>query len=105
MLRSASEVGGMSFPPYQLLESDHLAAAQEKFGRLERLYHNGQSQAWDGRQVLASLLERHGGIRIADDLREAIGQVFAVILWGELAAWSISADLALMLEDTEAKMA
>src|SRR5690242_813971 len=93
------------FPPYRLLDNDHVVEAQEKFGRLERLYHHGQEQAWDGRAVLKGLLEKHGGIRIPDEKREAIGQLFSTILWGELAAWSISADLALVLDDTEAKMA
>jgi hypothetical protein len=95
----------MPFPPYRLLERDYLLETQEKFGRLERLYHNAQAQAWDGKAVLKQLLAKHGGIHISDDKREAIGQLFSTILWGELAAWSISADLALMLEDTEAKMA
>ena len=93
------------FPPYQLLEHDYIEKAQEKFGRLERLYHNGQAQVWDGKKVLAELLAKHGGIKIPDEKREAILELFSTILWGELAAWSISADLATMLEDTEAKMA
>jgi hypothetical protein len=95
----------MAFPPYQLFDNDHVRETQQKFGRLERLYHHGQEQAWDGRKVLRELLDKHGGIHISDEKREAIGQLFSTILWGELAAWSISADLALMLEDTEAKMA
>ena len=95
----------MHFPPYQLLDSEHVAAAQDKFDRLQRLYHVGQTQAWDGKKVLSDLLRKHGGIKIPDEQREAIGHVFSVILWGELAAWTISADLALMIDDVEAKMA
>ncbi|MSP56701.1 MAG: ferritin-like domain-containing protein [Myxococcales bacterium] len=95
----------MSFPPYRLLDRDHIAKTQAKFERLERLYHVGQQKAWDGKQVLADLLKKHGGIRIPDAKRIAIGEVFSVILWGELAAWSIACDLALMLEEPGAKMA
>lgn len=95
----------MSFPPYELLDNDYVREAQAKFSRLERLYHNGQSQAWDGRKVLSELVAKHGGIHLPDDKRDAILNVFSTILWGELAAWSISADLALHLRDTEARMA
>ena len=34
-----------------------------------------------------------------------MAKIASVLLWGELAAWSISADLALKLTDTDAKMA
>jgi hypothetical protein len=95
----------MAWPPYHLMQRDYLAEAQEKFGKLERLYHVGARQAWDGKQVLADLLKKHGGVQLADDKKRALAEIFSTILWGELAAWSISADLALQLEDTEAKMA
>jgi len=94
------------FPPYRLIERDYLAEAQEKFARLERLYHIGQKNAWDGRAVLKMLLEKHGGIRpLPREKKEAIARIFSVILWGELAAWNVSADIAESLEDVEAKMA
>jgi len=95
----------MAWPPYHLMRRDYLAEAQEKYSRLERLYHVGAKQAWDGKQVLADLLRKHGGVQLAPDKRRALAEIFSTILWGELAAWSISADLALQLEDTEAKMA
>jgi hypothetical protein len=95
----------MAWPPYRLMERDYLAEAKEKYERIERLYHVGHKQSWDGKQVLKDLLKKHGGIRIPVEKRTAIAQIFSTILWGELAAWSISADLALQLEDTEAKMA
>lgn len=95
----------MSWPPYHLMKRDYLAEAKAKNERLERLYHVGHKQAWDGKQVLAELLKKHGGIRIAPAKKKALAEIFSTILWGELAAWSISADLALQLEDTEAKMA
>ncbi|HEX4461806.1 MAG TPA: hypothetical protein VIA18_27690, partial [Polyangia bacterium] len=95
----------MAWPPYQLMERDYLAEAQEKYARLERLYHVAQKNAWDGKQLLGDLLQKHGGIQLPLDKKRALGEVFSSLLWGELAAWSISADLALQLEDTEAKMA
>ncbi len=95
-----------TFPPYRLMERDYLAEAQQQHARLERLYHKGQQLAWDGRALLREALARNGGrIDIPPEKKKAIGQVFTIILWGELAAWTISADLAEQLEDVEAKMA
>ncbi len=92
------------FPPYELLDGWALRAA-DKTHRLERLYHQTQARSWDPRAVLDELVARHGGIHLPDDKREAIGHVFSVILWGELAAWNIAADLARSLPDVDAKMA
>src|SRR5262249_58785962 len=65
----------------------------------------GQEQGWDGRTVLDELIAKHGEIAFPRAKRDAFAQVASLLLWGELAAWSISADLALALEDTPAKMA
>jgi hypothetical protein len=92
------------FPPYELLDGWALRAA-DKTHRLERLYHQTQARSWDPRAVLDELVAKHGGIHLPDDKREAIGHVFSVILWGELAAWNIAADLARSLPDVDAKMA
>lgn len=97
--------GSAAFPPYRLLERDYLEEAQAKYRRLERLYHVGHKKAWDGKEVLSGLLQKHGGVRLAEDKKKAIARIFSVILWGELAAWNVSADIAELLEDTEAKMA
>ena len=95
-----------SFPPYQLMERDYLAEAQERFERVERIYHKGHKLAWDGKKVLADAIARNGGsISVPEHQREAIAEVFAIILWGELAAWIIAAELAERLDDVEAKMA
>jgi hypothetical protein len=93
------------FPPYRLLERDYLEEAQKKYARLERLYHQGQKQNWDGHALLRELLAKHGGIKLPQRQRAAIAKIFSVILWGELAAWNVSADIAELLEDVEAKMA
>lgn len=73
--------------------------------KLERLYHKGQRLAWNGKEVLPELVARHGGVQLGPEQREALQGLFAVILWGELAAWKISSELALRLEPLEAKLA
>jgi hypothetical protein len=73
--------------------------------KLESLYHRGQELAWDGRAVLAELVEKHGGIHIPEEKRAALGRIFAVIMWGELAAWKVSAQLADEIVALEPKMA
>lgn len=97
-------VSHADFPPYELLDGWELRAA-DKTKRLERLYHQTQARSWDPKAVLDELEARHGGIHVPDDKREALGHVFTVILWGELAAWNIAADLARTLPDVDAKMA
>jgi hypothetical protein len=99
-----NESARTEFPPYELLDGWALRAA-DKTHRLERLYHQTQARSWDPRAVLDELVAKHGGIHLPDDKREAIGHVFSVILWGELAAWNIAADLARSLPDVDAKMA
>jgi len=94
------------FPPYELGDAGIVGMAQARTDTVARIYHKGHEQAWDGRTVLDELVAKHGGvIRFPDDKKEAFARVASVLLWGELAAWSISADLALKLEDTPAKMA
>jgi hypothetical protein len=93
-----------TFPPYHLL--DVLAEqATDKARKLERLYHQTQAHAWDPRVVLDELVTQHGEINLPDETREAMGHVFTVLLWGELAAWNIATDLARVLPDVAAKMA
>jgi hypothetical protein len=73
--------------------------------RLESIYHVGQARLWDGREVFADLLARHGRPSMADRERRALSRIFAIIMWGELAAWKISAQLADRLVPLEAKLA
>jgi hypothetical protein len=93
------------WPPYRLVEDSIAETAERKLDKLERLYHVGQSNAWDGRAVLAGLIQKHGQPRLPDDKREAALKLLSILLWGELAAWAISADLAERIDDVEAKMA
>ncbi len=94
-----------AFPPYDLGDRDLVLRTEERTRRLARIYHVSQEQAWDGRKVLSELVERHGGVRVPAAQRESLGKVSAILLWGELAAWSISAEIALRIEDPSAKMA
>ena len=73
---------------------------------LENIYHRSQEKIWDGRAVLAELLEKHGGIgKLEYRQAQALQNIFAVILEGEDAAWKISLQLAARLESIEARMA
>lgn len=94
-----------NWPPYQMIEESLVDRAQERLDKLERLYHVGQNNIWDGRQVLQELIGKHGKPRLPDDKKESALKVLSVLLWGELAAWAISADLAERIDDVEAKLA
>jgi hypothetical protein len=93
------------FPPYDYGDPTIVGLAEARTSTVARIYHKGHEQAWDGRAVLDELIAKHGGIHFPEEKKDAFGKVASVLLWGELAAWSISADLAVKLEDTPAKMA
>jgi len=90
---------------YDMFDVERDAAEAKRFARCERIYHVGQEHAWDGKDILPMLLVQHGGIRIDPQKKAALERVFAIIMWGELAAWKISAQLADRLVPLEAKMA
>jgi hypothetical protein len=73
--------------------------------KLAGIYHKGQAKVWDGRAVLDELVTRHGRPTLDPTQTTGLQGLFAVILWGELAAWRVSAALALRLEPLEAKLA
>jgi len=95
------------FPYTTLFRSIANRAADRlaKLDKLERLYHVGQQSAWDGRKVLADLIAKHGPPRLPPERKQSALKLLSVLLWGELAAWAISADLAERIDDVEAKMA
>lgn len=94
-----------TFPPYALGDRDIIQDIEARTRTVARIYDKGHELAWDGKQILAELTAKHGGIHFPEDKKEAFGRVASTLLWGELAAWSISADLALKLDDVNAKMA
>lgn len=91
--------------PYDMFDRERTARDVRSARLLERIYHKGQDNAWDGKELLAELVDRHGGVRLTPEQAKAVRTLFAVIFWGELAAWKVSAELALTLEPLEAKMA
>lgn len=88
-----------------MMDLERSAEEARRDHKLQNIYHKGQEHIWDGREVLGELLERHGGPQCTPKVREALGAIFSVILWGELAAWRISAQLADRIEPLEAKLA
>ena len=88
-----------------MFDVERSAAEARRADRLRNIYHLGQHNAWDGRTLLPSLLEKHDGIHVAPPQRAALGRLFSMILWGELAAWRISAELAAEIVPLEGKMA
>lgn len=91
--------------PYEMFDLERSARDAKRFDRCRNIYHRGQDLAWDGREVLAAIVARHGGVRLPEHLHEPMRAVFGPILWGELAAWKISLQLADRLVPLEAKMA
>ncbi len=90
---------------YDMFDIHRSAEEAKRFVKCERIYHLGQELAWDGKEILPMLIKQHGGIRISGEHKEALKRIFAIILWGELGAWKISAQLADRLVPLEAKMA
>ena len=90
---------------YDMFDLVKSAEEARRLDKCERIYHRGQDMAWDGREILPMLIKQHGGIRVSPEKREALKKVFAIILWGEFAAWKVSAQLADRLVPLEAKMA
>jgi hypothetical protein len=91
--------------PFGMFEVAREADSARRAAKLANIYHSGQNLAWDGRDVLRELIAKHGGIRLPAEQRASLGRIFAILMWGELAAWKISCQLADRLEPLEAKMA
>jgi|GEM_PF-1175131 len=91
--------------PYTMFRLDDYGLQAKNAKILERVYHKSQKLSWDGKEVLSTLIEQHGMPQMPPKERKALGRVFAVIMWGELAAWRISAELADEIEPLEPKMA
>jgi hypothetical protein len=88
-----------------MFEMERSAEEAKRFNKCENIYHKGQHMAWNGKEVLEMLIEKHGKPEMDAETRKALQRIFAIILWGELAAWRISAQLADRLVPLEAKMA
>jgi hypothetical protein len=91
--------------PYDMFDVHATELEARRARRMENIYHVGQERAWKGRELLASLVAKHGKPDMPQKERRALARVFSIIMWGELAAWKISAQLADELVPLEAKMA
>jgi hypothetical protein len=101
---TARRAGGL---PYEMFELTHGHVDREarRARRLESIYHVGQERIWDGRAVLADLVRQHGAPEVPARERRALSRIFSIIMWGELAAWKISAQLTDELVELEPKLA
>ena len=91
--------------PFEMFDGTYTGREARRAKRMESIYHVGQDRIWDGREVLATLIAQHGKPQLAARERRALSQIFSVIMWGELAAWKISAQLADVIVPLEAKLA
>jgi hypothetical protein len=91
--------------PYAMFDPERARVEANSARKLEGVYHKGQEKIWDGRRLLEELVERHGGVQIDAAQLRPLARIFAVIFWGELAAWKVAAALALELEPLEVKLA
>jgi hypothetical protein len=91
--------------PYDMFDVDYSEKEARRAKRMESIYHVGQDRIWDGREILQELIAKHGKPVLADRERRALAQIFSVIMWGELAAWKISAQLADVIVPLPGKLA
>jgi hypothetical protein len=94
-----------SWPPRGLLLAEPLALAEDKTNRLRRIYDKAFELGWDGDAVFRAAVHAHGGIQLAPDKRPALAHLISMLMWGELAAWIVSAELAERLDDPDARKA
>ncbi len=107
-LRNAVQTRFGSFrgwPNEALLIDEPLALAEERTSRLRRIYDNAGRDLWDGPPVLREAMRKHGGIQLDREKRIALAHPLVGLMWGELGAWIVAAELAQRLEDPDAKMA
>jgi hypothetical protein len=93
------------WPPQALVIDEPLALAEAETSRLRRIYANASRDLWDGPALLRAALQKHGGIQLERDKRVALCHLMTMLMWGELAAWIVSAELAERLEDPDARLA
>ncbi len=91
--------------PYAMFDHAYSEAEARRAKRMESIYHVGQNRIWDGRAVLADLIAKHGKPKLGPKETRALSRIFSIIMWGELAAWKISAQLSDKLEPLDAKLA
>lgn len=91
--------------PYHMFDVAKSADEARRYAKMSNIYHRGQDLAWNGNAVLDELWKKHGGARLEPHQVAPARRVLGAIMWGELAAWKIAAQLADRLEPLEARMA
>lgn len=94
-----------AWPSRALALDEPLALAEQRTTRLRRIYAHATRDAWDGERVFRDAVARHGGIQADRTRREALARVLNILMWGELAAWYVSAELAEGLDEADAQLA
>ena len=54
---------------------------------------------------MRSLWRKHGSIQLSREQRLSLVHPLSLLMWGELAAWNVAAELAERLEDPDARLA
>ncbi len=91
--------------PYDMFDVERDARDAKRFAKMESIYHRGQDLAWKGHELLDALWAEAGDAPLRAEHREPLRRVLGIIMWGELAAWKIAAQLADELVPLEARMA
>jgi hypothetical protein len=94
-----------AWPSTAVLIDEPLALAEARTSGLRRIYANGHRDAWDGPAVFREAVSKHGAIQLDGEKRAALAHPMTMLMWGELGAWIVSADLAERLEDPDARLA
>ena len=53
---------------YDMFDTERTKREVKSAIKLERIYHRGQDQIWDGKKVLKGLLNKHDGIQITPEV-------------------------------------
>jgi hypothetical protein len=91
--------------PYAMFDRRWSVEEARRLSRMDSIYHQGQRLMWNGRAVLDQLWAEHGGGRVRPEHHDAFARVVGTVMWGELAAWKVAAQLADLLEPLEARLA
>jgi len=95
----------MSRVPYNMFNQQQTEREVVAARKLLKVYYVGQDKIWNGKDELEEAQCRHGGIDLSPEKASALKNIFAVIFWGELAAWKTSAEFAYKIEPLAPKMA
>lgn len=94
-----------TWPSRAVLIDEPLALAEQRTNKLRRIYDKATTNMWDGPAVFREAMAKHGGIQLDRSRREALAYPISMLMWGELGAWIVSAELAERLDDPDARMA